>query len=181
MLDTKILRNDIEAAVAALAIKGFSLDTAAFDALEAERREVQQLTETLQNERNTVSKSVGKAKAAGEEVDHLLAGVAELGAKLDAAKARFNDLQQRYDGFLAAIPNMPHESVPAGTSEDDNLEVSRWGDQPQFNFTPKDHVDLGGGGSMDFEAASQRMIIPKRDSVPSSYASCMLPCTSGQQ
>lgn len=155
MLDTKLLRNDIESVVAALAIKGFAFDAPAFATLEAERREVQQLTETLQNERNTVSKAVGKAKAAGEDVETLLSGVAELGQKLDAAKIQYNDLQQRYDAFLAAIPNMPHESVPAGSTEDDNLEVSRWGDQPQYNFTPRDHVDLGGGGSMDFEAASQ--------------------------
>lgn len=155
MLDTKLLRNDLDAVVAALAVKGFAFDVPAFNALEAERREVQQLTETLQNERNTVSKSVGKAKAAGEDVQELLSGVAELGAKLDTAKAQFNDLQERYDAFLAAIPNIPHESVPAGTTEDDNTEVARWGDQPQFNFTPRDHVDLGSGGSLDFDAASK--------------------------
>lgn len=155
MLDTKLLRNDLDAVVAALAVKGFSFDVPAFTALETERREVQQLTETLQNERNTVSKSVGKAKAAGEDVQDLLSGVAELGAKLDTAKAQFNDLQERYDAFLAAIPNIPHESVPAGSTEDDNIEVARWGDQPQFNFTPRDHVDLGSGGSLDFDAASQ--------------------------
>lgn len=155
MLDTKLLRNDVDTVVAALAIKGFTFDAKAFEALEAERRELQELTESLQNERNTVSKAVGKAKAAGEEVDSLLSGVAELGEKLDTAKAQFSDLQERYDAFLAVIPNLPHESVPAGSTEDDNLEVSRWGQQPQFNFTPKDHVDLGGGGAMDFEAASQ--------------------------
>ena len=155
MLDTKLLRNDIESVVAALAVKGFTFDASAFAALETERREVQQLTETLQNERNTVSKAVGKAKAAGEDVQSLLSGVAELGAKLDAAKTQFNDLQERYDAFLAAVPNIPHETVPAGSSEDDNAEISRWGGQPQYNFTPRDHVDLGSGGSMDFEAASQ--------------------------
>ena len=154
MLDTKLLRGDLDAVAAALLRKGYSLDVARFRELEDRRRTLQEHTESLQAERNQRSKAIGKAKAAGEDIAPLLKGVDDLGAQLDSAKAELGTLMASYDELLAGVPNLPHDSVPEGNDEDSNVEVSRWGQQPAFNFEPKDHVDLGGETSMDFAAAS---------------------------
>lgn len=155
MLDPKILRIDPEAAAAALGRKGFEFDVDHFRRLESERKRLQADTENLQNERNTKSKAIGKAKANGEDIEPLLAEVGDLGERLDAVKGQFAELQTELQGFLRAIPNLPHESVPAGTTEADNVELRRWGEPPAFNFVAKDHVDLGAGGALDFEAAAK--------------------------
>ena len=155
MLDVKILRADAERCADLLRTKGFALDVAAFTELESRRRELQQRTEQLQNERNTKSKSIGQAKARGEDITPLLAEVGDLGERLDAAKAEFSALQDELQAFLRVVPNLPDASVPAGDSEDDNVELRRWGNLPEFNFEPKDHVDLGAGGALDFDAAAK--------------------------
>ena len=126
-----------------------------FRELEDRRRVLQQETEQLQSERNSKSKGIGQAKASGEDIAPLLAEVAELGDRLDAAKARFDTLQDELNEFLRAVPNAPDAAVPAGTDEEDNVELHRWGTLPEFNFEPKDHVDIAGNGAMDFEAASK--------------------------
>ncbi len=155
MLDLKLLRQDAAAVAAALGKRGFAFDTKTFDALESRRKALQQETEALQNERNSKSKSIGKAKAAGQDIAPLLAEVSGLGDKLDNAKAEFERVQAELDAFLARVPNLPDRTVPEGLTEAENLELSRWGKLPDFNFTPKDHVDLGDDGRVDFEAAAK--------------------------
>ncbi|MDX1593640.1 MAG: serine--tRNA ligase [Gammaproteobacteria bacterium] len=156
MLDPKRLRNDLPDVVAGLARRGFAFDEAAFAALEAERRELQVRTETLQAERNRRSKAIGQAKAKGEDVAPLLAEVGSLGDELKAASARLDVLQGELEAFLLGLPNVPHPDVPVGDDEADNLEMRRWGEPPAFDFEPKDHVDLGEGlGLLDTEAAAK--------------------------
>ncbi len=155
MLDVKLLRQDPHGVARRLEIKGYHLDVETFLELEAERRELQEETERLQNERNTQSRRIGQAKARGEDIQPLLDAVAGLGSSLDDTKARFDALQARYQSFLHGIPNLPDESVPPGQDESDNQELRRWGNLPAFNFEPKDHVDLGAGGALDFEAAAK--------------------------
>ena len=156
MLDIKALRQDPQGVAERLRGKRFELDLAAFTALEDERRVLQEETERLQNARNLASKRIGKAKAAGEDIEPLLAEVGDLGDRLDDVKARFGESQVRYQAFLSAIPNLPHATVPAGAGEAENVELRRWGNLPVFNFEPRDHVALGAGGAaMDFERATK--------------------------
>jgi seryl-tRNA synthetase len=155
MLDSRIIRQDPEAVAARLAIKGFAFDVARFNALDEQRRALQVETEQLQNERNTASKAIGKAKAAGEDIEPLVAAVGDLGDRLDAAKARFEVTQNELDEFLSAVPNLPDDEVPEGKDDEDNVELRRWGTPAAFNFEPKDHVDLGASGMLDFEAATK--------------------------
>ena len=156
MIDAKLLRTELDAVAASLAKRGFELDKAAFIALEEKRKNLQVQTESLQAERNASAKNIGKAKAAGEDIQPLLAAVADLGEKLDAAKAELGQVQTDYHNLIANLPNLPHESVPVGKDEEDNLEVRRWGEQPSFAFEIKDHVDLGEkSGLLDFETAAK--------------------------
>jgi len=155
MLDLRALRQDPDAVRERLKIRGFEFDSERFESLEAERRVLQSETERLQNERNTKSKAIGKAKAAGKDIAPLLAEVGDLGERLEATQARFTRLQEEYQAFLRGVPNLPDESVPAGATDADNVEVDRWGEIPEFNFEPLDHVELGAGGALDFEAAAK--------------------------
>ena len=156
MLDPKLLRTDLAAVAAQLARRGFTLDTAAFEALEARRKAVQVRTEQLQAERKTRSKAIGQAKAKGEDVAPLMAAVADLGTELDTAAAELEQIQAELDDIMLGIPNLPDASVPDGKSEDDNLEIRRWGEPPEFDFQPRDHVDLGAPhGWMDFDAGAK--------------------------
>ncbi len=155
MLDVKRLRSDAEACARALETKGFTLDVERFASLEESRRVLQQQTEQLQAERNAKSKSIGQAKAKGQDIAPLLTEVGDLGDRLDVAKDKFNQLQGEMQAFLQAIPNTPDASVPAGKDEDDNIELHRWGNLPEFNFEPKDHVELTAGGSLDFDTAAK--------------------------
>lgn len=157
MLDPKYLRNDIEQTAARLKTRGFELDVELFNQLEQQRKSLQMQTQDLQNERNVRSKSIGKAKAAGEDIAPLLAEVGQLGDKLDTAKVELNTLLEQINDFVQGIPNLPDESVPEGKDEDDNLEVSQWGEIPQFDFEVKDHVDVAAGlnNGLDFEAAAK--------------------------
>lgn len=156
MLDPALLRRDLEATAARLAARGFALDTARIARLEEERREVQGRTEALRNERNTRSKSIGRAKSAGEDVGPLLADVEKLGEALKSAERRLSELQVELEDITLEIPNLTHESVPEGRSEDDNREERRVGEPPRFDFEPKDHTDLGAAlGGIDFDLASK--------------------------
>ncbi|MEQ6915922.1 serine--tRNA ligase [Halomonas aquatica] len=156
MLDPKLLRSDLEAVAQRLATRGYDLDTERLEALESQRRELQAETESLQNERNTRSKAIGKAKAQGEDIQPLLDEVSDLGDRLDAAKARLAEVQAEWDTLLSGIPNLPHESVPEGQSEDENVELHRWGTPRAFDFEVRDHVDLGAlKGDLDFELAAK--------------------------
>jgi len=156
MLDPRLLRTDLAHVAAQLARRGFELDTGRFEALEARRKELQIQTQELQNQRNTRSKSIGRAKAAGEDIAPLRAEVAELGDRLKAAEAELAALQDEVREISLGLPNIPHESVPDGRDESDNREERRWGEPPAFDFEPKDHVDLGvPTGCMDFDAASK--------------------------
>ncbi len=138
MLDPRLFRTDLDNVAAQLARRGLQLDKDAFQQLESRRKEVQTRTQTLQNERNTRSKAIGQAKAKGEDIAPLLAEVAHLGDDLAAAEAELNVLQQTLEDWLLGIPNILDESVPDGRSEDDNVEIKRWGEPTSFDFEPKD-------------------------------------------
>ncbi len=156
MLDPKIIRANPEQVAAQLVKKKYIFPVAEFESLEEQRREVQIRTESLQSERNTRSKSIGKAKAAGEDITSLLSDVNDLGTQLEDAKAALAKINVQLDDILLGVPNLPHEDVPEGESEDDNVEVRRWGDIPSFDFDPQDHVALGNRDSaMDFESAAK--------------------------
>jgi seryl-tRNA synthetase len=131
-----------------------SLDVVAFQALEDERKTRQTRTQELQARRNALSKQVGQLKGKGEDASAVLAEVAGIGDELKANEAALAELLERFNAFVAGLPNLPHESVPAGRSEEDNVEVSRWGTPPSFDFEVRDHVDIGGRlGGLDFETA----------------------------
>ena len=143
MLDQRLLRNDLDAVVSNLARRGFIFDSVRLAELEEQRKILQVQVENLRNERNTKSKSIGQAKAKGEDIQPLLDTVATLGGDLDAADAALKILQAELDKIQLGLPNLLHESVPDGADEEANLEVRKWGDIPQFSFDPKDHVDVG--------------------------------------
>ena len=156
MLDPKLLRADIAAVAAKLAKRGFELDTALLEKLEARRKAVQVRTEHLQNERNAKSKGIGRAKAAGEDVQPLLDEVAGLGEELTNSERELAVCQTEILEYALGIPNILHESVPAGADEADNREERRWGGAPRFDFAARDHVELGRmHGGMDVDAAAK--------------------------
>ena len=155
MLESKLLRGNIDFVVEQLKRRNFSFDVAKFNKLEDQRKVIQVQTQDLQNLRNTKSKAIGQAKASGENIEPLLEEVSDLGEKLDNAKSALNDLQLKIDEIVMAIPNIPHPSVPEGQSEDDNIELSKWGEPKKFDFEPKDHVDLGEMHGIDFAAAAK--------------------------
>jgi len=156
MLDPKLIRNNLNEVAVQLKRRGFVLDTEKLEQLENERKALQVQTEELQAERNRSSKSIGKAKAAGEAIQPLLDKVAGLGEQLDAAKKELDAVQLQLNDLLMGIPNLPHNSVPAGNDEAQNEEVRRWGEPPIFDFEVKDHVDLGAGvAGMDFDVAAK--------------------------
>ena len=156
MLDPKRLRTELDHVAAQLARRGYSLNVDRLQALEEERKVIQVRTQELQAERNSRSKAIGQAKAKGEDVAPLMEQVAGIGAELEGAKTRLDQLQGDLDAMMMAIPNTPHSSVPAGVGEEDNLEVRRWGEPRRFDFEPKDHVDIGAElGQLDFETATK--------------------------
>jgi seryl-tRNA synthetase len=156
MLDPKLLRSDLDSVVEKLRIKNFDFDVTAFNQLEEQRKSLQVSTQNLQAERNSRSRAIGETKAKGGDIQPLLDEMAKLGDRLKTAEAKLGELQLQLDGLLLLVPNIPHDSVPAGNSEDDNIEVLRWGEQPQFDFEPRDHIDLGQAlGGMDFERAAK--------------------------
>ncbi|SMN00296.1 Seryl-tRNA synthetase [uncultured Candidatus Thioglobus sp.] len=155
MLSIKQLRNDIKTVEQALKRRNFSFDADALTDLETQRKDNQVATQTLQNSRNAQSKAIGKAKAAGEDIQPLLDAVADLGAQLDVVKTELVKIQAEIDTIVMGLPNIPHQSVPDGTSESDNVEVLKWGEPRQMDFEVKDHVDLGESLGLDFETAAK--------------------------
>ncbi|AOS97972.1 Serine--tRNA ligase [Microbulbifer aggregans] len=156
MLDPKLIRNQMDQVAATLKKRGFELDTARLQELEERRKELQVRTESLQSERNSKSKNIGRAKAQGEDIAPLLKEVESLGGQLSEAKEALGELQQELDAILSAIPNLLDEAVPEGESEDDNVEVRTWGMPRSFDFEVRDHVDLGAQlNGLDFEVASK--------------------------
>ena len=155
MLESKLLRGNIDFVVEQLKRRNFALDAAQYNKLEDQRKAIQVQTQDLQNHRNTRSKAIGKAKNSGESIQPMLDEVSELGQKLDESKTKLQDIQTKIDEIVMALPNIPHPSVPEGSSEDDNVEIFSWGEPTKFDFEPKDHIDLGEIHGMDFAAAAK--------------------------
>ncbi|EXF96603.1 seryl-tRNA synthetase [Pseudomonas fluorescens HK44] len=156
MLDSKLLRSNLQDVADRLASRGFSLDVARIEALEEQRKTVQTRTEALQAERNARSKSIGQAKQRGEDIAPLMADVERMANELGIGKVELDEIQTELDSILLNIPNLPHESVPIGSDEDGNVEVRRWGTPTTFDFEVKDHVALGEKfGWLDFETAAK--------------------------
>ena len=156
MLDPKLLRTDLEAVKEALARRGFELDTAAIQSLEEARKTLQTQTQQLQNDRNTRSKSIGKAKAQGDDIQPLLAAVSQLGDELKQAESELTELQNEINIVSLGIPNLLDDTVPVGTDESANVVVLTWGEPREFDFEVKDHVDLGVPKQwLDFESAAK--------------------------
>lgn len=154
MLDPNLLRNELDAVAVKLARRGFKLDLDLLRSQEERRKVLQVETETLQAERNSRSKSIGAAKARGEDIEPLRREVNELGDKLDAAKAELDTLQSEIRDYALTLPNLPDDAVPDGKDDSENLEVTRWGEPRQYDFAVRDHVDLGEmAGGLDFAAA----------------------------
>ena len=160
MFDINLLRNDLAATAAAMLKRNTVIDTAAFEALEAERKALQIQTQDLQQQRNTLSKAVGQAKAARDEAKAqvLLAEVAAVPEKVKANELALAGVQERVNAILMTMPNLPQADVPMGKDSDENVEQRRWGTAREFDFKVKDHVALGealesaAGPQLDFEA-----------------------------
>lgn len=156
MIDPKLFRNELESVIANLARRGMQFDQQAYLELEKQRKELQVKTQSLQNDRKVSSKSIGKAKAAGEDVQPLLDQVAELGKELDQAKDAFDSVQQQLDDLFHGLPNLISDQVPDGKSEEENVEIRKWGVIPEFNFEPLDHTELGEKiGGIDFATSAK--------------------------
>ena len=155
MLDPHLFRSDLDEVKRQLDRRAYAFDTTAYEELESKRKVVQIKTQELQNEKNKSAKSIGQAKAKGEDIQPLLDQVQHLGDQLKEAEAELSDIQAEMIALMEAIPNILDEVVPAGKSEDDNVELERWGDVPEFSFEPKDHVDLGETKGLDFELAAK--------------------------
>jgi seryl-tRNA synthetase len=156
MLDIQTLRNDLAGVAARLKTRGFELDTAKFEQLEAERKTIQTRTQELQAKRNATSKLIGQAKAKGEDTTAIMAEVGALGEELKQLEAKLPQVLADMDAFLAVIPNVPHAGVPVGKSEADNVETHRFGEPRKFDFEVQDHVSIGEGlGGLDFETATK--------------------------
>ena len=156
MLDIQLLRADPAAVAAKLAQRGFALDSTAFENMEAQRKQLQTATEELQAQRNSASKQIGALKGQGKhaEAEAAMAEVARIKDSLIANEAALAQIQQELEAWLVAVPNLPHESVPVGEDENDNVEVRRIGTPREFDFTVRDHVDLGEKLGLDFETAA---------------------------
>ncbi|MCK9608143.1 MAG: serine--tRNA ligase [Methylomonas sp.] len=163
MLDPRLFRSELELVQQQLKRRGIDFDAETYLGLENRRKDIQVKTQELQNERNTRSKAIGQAKGKGEDIQPLLDQVQDLGDQLKSAEAELGEIQARLNNIMEGVPNMLDAAVPAGKSDADNLEISRWGDLPQFSFTPKDHVDLGEPLGMNFELgakiASARFVV----------------------
>ena len=156
MLDVQLLRNDLAAIAKRLADRGYTLDTAAFERLEAKRKSVQTETQELQANRNRLSREIGQLKAKKEDATQLMAQVSAQAERLKALEQDLGALQGELDEFLLGVPNVPHASVPTGRSSEENSELRKEGAPRNFGFPVRDHVDLGEGmGLLDFEAANR--------------------------
>ena len=155
MLDIQLLRTQLDHVAARLATRGMQLDTAAFQALEDERKQLQTRTQELQARRNALSKQIGMLKGKGEDASGVMAEVAQLGDELKACEQALPTLLERMNAFLATLPNLPQEDVPVGADESGNVEVRRWGTPGTYDFEVRDHVDLGAPLGLDFETGAR--------------------------
>ncbi len=155
MLDIQLLRSQLDVVAQRLASRGASFDTTAFQALEDERKQLQTRTQDLQARRNSLSKQIGMLKGKGEDASVVMAEVSGLGDELKANEQALAALQEKLNALLASVPNLPHESVPIGKDEADNVEVRRWGTPRQFDFEVRDHVDVGQKLGLDFDTAAR--------------------------
>ncbi|MGJ7915368.1 serine--tRNA ligase [Massilia sp. LXY-6] len=155
MIDIQLLRKDIDTVAARLATRKFQLDVAGFNAIEAERKAIQTRTEELQGKRNSLSKQIGMLKGKGEDTSAVMAEVAGIGDELKANEVALAQVQEKMAHFMQNIPNLPHESVPAGQDESGNVEVRKVGTPRQFDFEVKDHVDVGTPLGLDFDTATK--------------------------
>ena len=155
MLDIQLLRTQLDHVAARLATRGLQLDTAAFQALEDERKQLQTRTQELQARRNALSKQIGMLKGKGEDASGVMAEVAQLGDELKACEQALPTLLERMNAFLATLPNLPQEGVPVGADETGNVEVRRWGSPRSYDFEVRDHVDLGAPLGLDFETGAK--------------------------
>ena len=155
MIDPRLFRDEIDLVVSELAKRGESVNKEEYLQLESERRSLQMEVESLQSERNSSAKSIGKAKAQGDDIEPLLAAVADLGEKLEASKTKLDEVQAKLNAIHLSLPNLPHASVPVGKDESENREEKRWGTPREFSFTPKDHVDLCEKRGLNFKAAAK--------------------------
>lgn len=155
MLDPHLFRADLDFVKEQLNRRSFSFNSESYTALEARRKDIQVKTQELQSERNSRSKAIGQAKAKGEDIQPLLDQVQHLGDQLKEAETELSEIQAQMNALMEGIPNILDVSVPDGKSEDENVEIGRWGDIPVFDFEPKDHVDLGSRKGMDFELGAK--------------------------
>jgi len=156
MIDPKLIRQSAHEVAANLARRNFEFDADAYLTLEDRRKSLQVEVESLRADKNLSAKSVGKAKAQGEDIEPLLAAVKDLGERLEKSDSALQSVQGELQTIELGLPNMLHDDVPSGSDESDNTEVLVWGDVPQYDFEPRDHVDLGSGlGLLDFDAASR--------------------------
>jgi seryl-tRNA synthetase len=155
MLDIQQLRNDLDGVVARLKARGFAFDATSFSALEQSRKILQTHTESLQAMRNAASKSIGMAKAKGEDVSNIMAEVAGLGEELKKYEKMLADIQADLTNLLLNVPNLPHESVPQGKDETQNVEVRKVGTPRTFDFAIKDHTDVGTPLGLDFDTGAK--------------------------
>ena len=156
MLDINLLRNDLAGVALGLARRGYTLDTARFEALERERKDIQTRTQDLQAQRNALSKQIGVAKGRREDASALLAEVAGIGDETRALEAELDRVQRELREFLLDMPNLAHSSTPVGRSSEDNVEIRRWGTPPRFDFPVRDHAEIGEAlGLLDFATAAK--------------------------
>ena len=155
MLDTNLLRKDVNGVADRLRARGYEFDVEGFNALEAERKSVQIRTEELQSRRNALSKQIGVLKSRGEDASAVMSEVGAIPQQVKELEVRLADIQARLHEFMLNVPNVPHESVPPGASAEDNREVRRWGQPRAFDFAPRDHVDVGAALGLDFEVAAK--------------------------
>ena len=156
MLDPQLLRSDPESVAATLAERGYELDAAAWRELDARRKDLQMRSQKLQNRKNQSAKSIGQAKARGEDIQPLLDEVKNLGEELGRAEAEFGVVKDEQQALLMGTPNLHLEGVPVGSDESDNVEVARWGVPAEFGFEPRDHIELGElSGQMDAQSAAK--------------------------
>jgi seryl-tRNA synthetase len=156
MLDPQLLRSDPEAAAKALAPRGYELDVSAWRELEARRKQLQIRVQELQNQKNQSAKSIGQAKARGEDIQPLLDKVKSLGEELGQSEAEFGEVRDQQQAWLMEMPNLALPEVPLGKDENDNVEIRKWGEPPRFDFEPRGHVELGeGSGLIDFPSAAK--------------------------
>ncbi len=168
MIDPKLLRMNVEEVHNALLKRGYTLDIAAFEDLEAKRKSLQEETQSLQAIRNAKSKEIGKLKAQQQDASDIMAEVSALGDQLKSSEEALKLCQKEILDFSSEMPNLPYEEVPVGKDEADNVEISRWGQPRAFDFTIQDHVDLGEKlKGMDFQLASKltgsRFVVMKRE------------------